>query len=60
MDTTEKVNITLKLDPIDRENFKIKAQNSPYKKMQYVLENMVKQYLKEDSDVIIKETTKQD
>jgi len=45
MNTSDRVQITIKLDRIDRDNFLCKAKNSPLKTMQNQTEYMIKQYL---------------
>ena len=60
MNTSDRVNVTLKLDRIDRDNFKCKVKNSDFKKMQYQLEYMVKQFLYGGQDVTTERTTKAD
>ncbi len=51
MNTSDEVYITLRLSRIDRDNFKCKVKNGKYKKMQYILEYWIKQYLYGDENV---------
>ena len=58
MNPSDKVQITIQLSRIDRDNFKCKVKNGKYKKMQYLLEHWIKSHIKEESHVVIEKTRK--
>ena len=56
LDRNGKAAVTLKLDPIDKQNFQKKVE-AEQRTMQGQLVILVQRYIKEDSDVITKDNT---